>query len=74
MFGVHYDTTENNFDFESVNPDNPFNEDDDDGEPIIILWHIFQLHSTLLSFIFLSYRHSFKTTTMMMMMMTMMSK
>ena len=28
MFGVHYDTVENNFDFESVNPDNPFNEDD----------------------------------------------
>jgi hypothetical protein len=29
VFGVHYDTPENKFDFESVNPDNPFNEDDD---------------------------------------------
>jgi hypothetical protein len=29
VFGVHYDTPENNFDFESVNPDNPFNEEDD---------------------------------------------
>ena len=32
MFGVHYDTPENKFDFESVNPDNPFNEDDDDDD------------------------------------------
>ena len=26
---MHYDTHENNFDFESVSPDNPFNEEDD---------------------------------------------
>lgn len=32
VFGVHYDTPENKFDFESVNPDNPFNEADDDDE------------------------------------------
>jgi hypothetical protein len=32
VFGVHYDTPENKFDFESVNPDNPFNEDDDDDD------------------------------------------
>jgi len=32
VFGVHYDTPENKFDFESVNPDNPFNEEDDDEE------------------------------------------
>ena len=32
MFGVHYDTPENKFDFESVNPDNPFNEEDDDDD------------------------------------------
>ncbi|KAL7541850.1 hypothetical protein ACHAXR_011279 [Thalassiosira sp. AJA248-18] len=32
QFGVHYDTPENKFDFESVNPDNPFNEDDDDDD------------------------------------------
>jgi len=30
VFGVHYDTVENKYDFESNNPDNPFNEDDDD--------------------------------------------
>jgi len=32
VFGVHYDTPENKFDFESENPDNPFNEEDDDDE------------------------------------------
>ena len=32
VFGVHYDTPENKFDFESVNPDNPFNEEDDDDD------------------------------------------
>lgn len=32
VFGVHYDTPENKFDFESVSPDNPFNEDDDDDD------------------------------------------
>jgi hypothetical protein len=32
VFGVHYDTPENKFDFESQNPDNPFNEEDDDDE------------------------------------------
>jgi len=32
VFGVHYDTPENKFDFESVNPDNPLNEDDDDDD------------------------------------------
>ncbi|KAL7488480.1 hypothetical protein ACHAW6_014077, partial [Cyclotella cf. meneghiniana] len=32
VFGVHYDTHENNFDFESVSPDNPFNEEDDEDE------------------------------------------
>jgi hypothetical protein len=26
VFGVHYDTPENKFDFESVTPDNPLNE------------------------------------------------
>jgi len=26
VFGVHYDTPENKFDFESMSPDNPFNE------------------------------------------------
>lgn len=42
VFGVHYDTPENKFDFESENPDNPFNEedddddDDDDGELIFV--------------------------------------
>lgn len=34
VFGVHYDTPENKYDFESVSPDNPFNEDD--GE--FMLW------------------------------------
>ena len=37
VFGVHYDTPENKFDFESVNPDNPFNEDDDDGAILCLL-------------------------------------
>lgn len=37
VFGVHYDTPENKFDFESVNPDNPFNEDDDDGAILFLL-------------------------------------
>ena len=32
VFGVHYDTVENKYDFESNNPDNPFNEDDDDDD------------------------------------------
>eukprot|EP00804_Cyclotella_cryptica_P006667 CCRYP_008609-RA/>CCRYP_008609-RA protein AED:0.10 eAED:0.10 QI:84/0.5/0.66/1/1/1/3/220/158 len=32
VFGVHYDTHDNNFDFESVSPDNPFNEEDDEDE------------------------------------------
>jgi len=32
VFGVHYDTPENKFDFESVSPDNPFNEEDDDDD------------------------------------------
>ena len=32
VFGVHYDTPENKFDFESENPDNPFNEEDDDDD------------------------------------------
>jgi hypothetical protein len=31
-FGVHYNTTENVFDFESKVVDNPFNEDDDDDD------------------------------------------
>ncbi len=43
VFGVHYDTPENKFDFESENPDNPFNEeddddDDDDGELIFVIF------------------------------------
>ena len=49
---MHYDTTENNFDFESVNPDNPFNEEDD-GKPIIFL------HSTFIVFYFAECRDSF---------------
>ena len=32
VFGVHYDTPENKFDYECDNPDNPFNEDDDDDD------------------------------------------
>ena len=43
VFGVHYDTPENKFDFESENPDNPFNEEDDDddddeGELIFVIF------------------------------------
>mmetsp|Transcript_10183 Transcript_10183/g.22647 ORF Transcript_10183/g.22647 Transcript_10183/m.22647 type:complete len:170 (+) Transcript_10183:83-592(+) len=32
VFGVHYDTPENKFDFECAKPDNPFNEEDDDDD------------------------------------------
>ena len=32
VFGVHYDTPENKFDFESDRPDNPFNEEEDDDD------------------------------------------
>ena len=31
-FGTHYNTTDVKFDFESLKPDNPFNEDDDDDD------------------------------------------
>ena len=46
MFGVHYDTVENMFDFESVNPDNPFNEDDD-GKRILVMDLFIILYSSL---------------------------
>jgi hypothetical protein len=29
---VHYDTPENKYEFESKNPDNPFDEDEDDDD------------------------------------------
>ncbi|KAL7551471.1 hypothetical protein ACHAWF_014664 [Thalassiosira exigua] len=32
VFGVHYDTPENKFDFECDKPDNPFNEEEDDDD------------------------------------------
>lgn len=45
MFGVHYDTVENKFDFESVNPDNPFNEDD--GKRVYDRVHLVTLYCIL---------------------------
>lgn len=48
MFGVHYDTVENMFDFESVNPDNPFNEDDD-GKRILVMDLFVILYASLTS-------------------------
>jgi hypothetical protein len=38
VFGVHYDTPENNFDFECVSPDTPIadEDDDDDGECVVM--------------------------------------
>ena len=32
VFGVHYNTPETVYDFESKGVDNPFNEDDDDDD------------------------------------------
>lgn len=32
VFGVHYDTPENKYEFESKNPDNPFDEEEDDED------------------------------------------
>mmetsp|Transcript_24219 Transcript_24219/g.49590 ORF Transcript_24219/g.49590 Transcript_24219/m.49590 type:complete len:169 (-) Transcript_24219:365-871(-) len=32
VFGVHYDTPENKYEFESKNPDNPFDEEEDDDD------------------------------------------
>ncbi|KAL3762955.1 hypothetical protein ACHAWU_001102 [Discostella pseudostelligera] len=32
VFGVHYDTPENKYEFESKSPDNPFDEDEDDDD------------------------------------------
>jgi len=32
VFGTHYDTAENKFDFDCISADNPFNEVDDDDE------------------------------------------
>mmetsp|Transcript_26721 Transcript_26721/g.39094 ORF Transcript_26721/g.39094 Transcript_26721/m.39094 type:complete len:157 (+) Transcript_26721:182-652(+) len=31
-FGTHYNTTDRMYDFDSPNPDNPFNEEEDDDE------------------------------------------
>lgn len=36
IFGVHYDTPENKFEFESKSPDNPFDEDEDDDDGKIL--------------------------------------
>ncbi len=32
VFGIHYDTPENKYEFESKNPDNPFDEEEDDED------------------------------------------
>jgi hypothetical protein len=40
VFGVHYDTPENKFDFESVNPDNPLNE----GRSIVLILTRLMVH------------------------------
>ena len=42
---MHYDTAENKFDFESKNPDNPFDEEEDDGK--LFVWWL-KLHNQTL--------------------------